>query len=397
MLREFLLVAAIAALGACAGAQAMSVPPPAGEYEVALYKTLAREGGNQFVSPFSLSAGFSLLYPGARGATAQEVAHVFGYDASAELEARQARDLSRTLQSSGVLTIANAAWAERSLALAPEYLQLVRDELGATIESVDFQNNANAVRLDINEWAAQHTQNRIQDLLRPNAVDNSTRLVLTNAVYFKAAWEDPFPVNSAEPGDFHAETGGAVTARFMTDMMDLPYIENSRFQAVLLDYEGEQFAMAVFLPRENSSLRAFEERLTGARLRDWLADLNDAEESFTYVTMPRVRIESDYDLVPTLQSLGAREVFGPQADLSGLFVAAPQLHVDTVVQKTFLNIDEEGTEAAAATAEAIQVTGSRIVTDPNVFTADRPFFIVLFHKPTNTILFMGRVASPEAP
>lgn len=403
--RALLVSAASAALAGCSSQTPATSPRPAaqplpvtsapGAFDIGLYREVAAAPGNQFVSPFSVASAFALLYPGARGQTASEIAATFGFDASAAAQARQTRTLALTLtaQAGGSeLSIANAAWVERTMALRAEYARMVHDELGATIEAVDFIANQAAALRRINAWAAHETHDRIPEILTNR--DPSRRLVLTNAVYFKGKWSDPFSANATQDGDFHAASGATERARLMRQVTRARYFEDEGFQAAEFDYDDGEFGLAVFLPRERAGLAAFESGLTGARLDDWLQRLATAAPARLNVTLPKVRLNADYDLVRQLQSLGLRIAFTDSADFSGV-TEQTTLAVSAVIHKTFLAIDEEGTEAAAVTAIDMRATAAPMQPEapPIEFRADHPFFIVLRHRRTAARLFLGRIAN----
>lgn len=406
--RALLCSAAAATLAGCAApsepdaALPVTQPPPSpimpplpDAFDIALYKTLAARSGNQFVSPYSILTAFTLLYPGARGPTAAEMASVFGFDptvATQVANARAVRDALAAQTGGSEFTTANAAWVEASMALDAEYARTIRDQLGATIETVPFIANQGQALRTINAWAARETHDRIPEVLTDP--DPARRLVLTNAVYFKGKWASPFSANATRDGDFFAETGATQRARLMRQIMHARYYEGEGFQAAEFEYDSGEFALAVFLPRARDGLAAFERQLMGATLDRWLTDLDAATSARLDVTLPKVEMRTDYDLVPELQAMGLRLAFTAAADFSGV-TQAEALAISAVIHKTFLAIDEEGTEAAAVTVIDMEATAAPMGPPPPPpieFKADHSFFIVLRHKRTNTKLFMGRVA-----
>lgn len=405
MLRNTLapLVLALSAIALPAAAQEARVSPGARAFDIALYRELAKQPGNVFVSPYSVSSAFSLLYPGARGQSAQEIARTFGFDADRAAATAHARALSDGLRirdndEEMHLTIANAAWVERTMALKPDYASAIRDQLGATIEPLNFIGDPQGSLDRINAWAARQTNDRIPSIL--SNPDPLRRLVLTNAVYFNGHWLGQFNAGDTKDGVFHG-LAGDVPARLMRKTeTERRYFFTSTFQAVDLDYydgSGAPLAMSIFLPTPRSNLARFEANLTPERLDGWLRQFDEQEtngqETYLNITLPKVRMNAEYELSPSLKAMGVRSIFTEGvADLSG--IADQQLAVSAVVHKTFLNIDEEGTEAAAVTAVDIIVTSARLRAHPPIeFVADRPFFFVIRHKATGAILFMGRVAT----
>lgn len=405
MLRRTLLVSvASMALWGCAGApqaegevSAPRLPLTSDDFDVALYRQIAAQPGNQFVSPYSVSAAFSLLYPGARGDTASEMASVFGFNASQSAATQAARAKADALrnQSGGCdLSIANAAWVERSMQLDADYARNVSEGLGATIEALDFIHQPVESLNTINAWAARNTHDRIPQIL--SNPDPSRRLVLTNAIYFKGDWSSQFRANNTHDGPFHPASGADTTAHLMHQTQHARYFEEPSFQAAEFDYGDGTFALAVVLPRERAGLTAFENALTGAALRRHLQRLSTAEYTRLAVTLPKLEMNASYDLIPPLASVGLRRAFAG-ADFSGV-THQETLAISAVVQKTFLAIDEKGTEAAAVTAIDMVATAARPTPEapPIPFVADHPFFIVLHHKPSSTLLFLGRVATVGA-
>ena len=403
--RALLLSAACAGASACASAGAPTPPQPQptpapiltplpDTFDLGLYRALAAPGGNQFVSPYSVLSAFALLYPGARGQTAAEMAATFGFDANVAapiVRTRALRDALAAQTGRSEFTTANAAWVERTMALSAAYARTIREELGATIEAVPFIANQTAALRTINAWAARETRDRIPEILTRE--DPARRLVLTNAVYFKGQWQQQFSANATHDGDFFAEGGATQRARLMHKVLRTPYYEGEGFQAAEFLYDDGAFSLAVFLPRTRDGLAAFERQLMGSTLDRWLTDLDTAERPRLDVTLPKVEMRTDYDLVPQLQALGLRLAFMDGADFSGV-TEQERLAVSAVIHKTFLAIDEEGTEAAAVTAIDMRATAAMPQPEapPIEFRADHPFFIVLRHKPTGTKLFMGRVA-----
>lgn len=406
--RSLLLSATAMALCACAAPAPanpetpdapvgpVTVDPSDSAFDTALYRAVASQPGNQFISPYSVSSAFALLYPGAAGETGAEIARVFGFDASAQVEAQQTRALADGLRAQAggsEFTVANAAWVERSMSLRSEYARTIRDTMGGTIEAVDFIRNQSAALRTINAWAARETRDRIPEIL--SEPDPTRRLVLTNAVYFKGKWSDQFAANATRDGDFFTGASSRVPARLMRQLTNARYFETPTFQAADFDYDDGAFALAVFLPRERTGLAAFESELNGVNLTSWMDQLATAEHPRLDLTLPKVEMRSDYSLVPQLQAMGLRIAFTEGADFSAI-TADEALAISDVIHKTFLAIDEEGTEAAAVTAIDMRTTSAMPGPPPPPpieFKADHPFFIVLHHKPTRARLFMGRVAT----
>ncbi len=404
--RSLLLSATALALCACVAPQPstpgdaptgpVTVDPSDTDFDTALYRAVAGSPGNQFVSPYSVSSAFALLYPGAGGETGAEIARVFGFDPSAQSEAQQTRALANALQSQtggSEFTVANAAWVERTMSLRPEYARMIRDEMGGVIEPVPFIANQPAALRQINQWAARETHDRITEII--TVPDPLRRLVLTNAVYFKGKWSDQFTANATRDGDFFTGAETRVRARLMRQLTNARYLETPTFQAADFDYDDGAFALAVFLPRERTGIAAFERELTGPNLTAWMQRLGAAERPRLDLTLPKVEMRADYTLNRELQAMGVNLAFTGAADFSAI-TDDEDLAISQVIHKTFLAIDEEGTEAAAVTAIDMVTTSAPVGPPPPPpieFKADHPFFIVLHHKPTGARLFLGRIST----
>ncbi|MFT3729238.1 MAG: serpin family protein [Terricaulis sp.] len=393
------IFAAAVTVGACAsaanaggGATTTEAPVRGSDYETSLYRQVARGDGNQLISPFSLKAAFALLYPGARGATADEMTGVFDFTGDDDPAGHEAR-LTQDLESSGVFKSADAVWIDRQFALAPDYAHAVRDTLHAQVEALDFHGAAESSRTHINSWVSAQTNARIPDLLPPGFITPDMQLVLTNAVYFKADWQQPFAVGSTHDAPFHPLTGPDQNARMMHSVRRVRYFEDDDFQAADFDFKDGRFALTIFLPRANAGLPALEQRLSGDRLHGWLNQINGADGARLDVNLPKLRLEQRYDLGAQLQAMGLHTTFTEAADFSGVS-ANPDLVVSRVVQNTFFAMDEVGVEAAAATGIGVVTTAMpRPEAPPIAFNADHPFLLVLRDRRTGTIAFMGRVTS----
>lgn len=366
-------------------------------FDANLYRAIATGPDNVFISPYSVESAFALLYPGARGNTAAEIAAAMGFAANPEAQITRSRAQAEALRAEtggSDFTTASAAWVERTMALRAAYARSIGDGLGATIEAVDFIADQQAALARINGWTAERTRDRIREII--SGVDPARRLVLTNAVYFKGRWSDPFPARATRDGSFFTQAGER-TASLMRQETRARYVEQEGFQAAEFDYDQGAFALSVFLPRQRDGLAQFEQRLTGAQLDQWLTQLDGADRVRLDVTLPKVTMESSYNLNAPLQALGVRAAFSnAAADLSG--IADASLVVSAVIQKTFLAIDEDGTVAAAVTGIDVAVTSAPVNPPPPPieFKADHPFFMVLRHRPSGVRLFLGRVANPAA-
>ncbi|MBU3921917.1 serpin family protein [Hyphomonas sp.] len=404
------MAATLLGLGACSTAPKL---PPQPEAQAALvsgsnafaenlYGELSHEPGNLFFSPVSISTAFGLLYPGAEGNTAAEIASVMGYTleesadfagAMGELHAELETD-----DETAKLRIANSAWVRTGEKLSADYLTAIQEKMAAEIRSIDF-SRAEAARKTINDWVLDYTNDRIGNLIPAEFIDpDLTNLVLVNAVWFKADWAQPFNAARTRKGEFLGRDGRKVPALYMNSLPRLRHHDSSRFHAVELDYSGDEFALAILLPKAPEDLPELEADLATGRIGRALDALASAEPVLVDLKIPKVTASASYQLAAPLQALGMRQVFTRGAELGGLFSSEHPYAVSNVVHKTFLEINEKGTEAAAATAIGVTISSARrLPHDPITFHATHPFLVILRHKPTGAILFIGRIEDPGIP
>lgn len=368
-----------------------------------LYDALDGKPGNVFVSPASVSGAFALLYPGAAGETADHMATLFGFDAvSPDMFPGAEQALSEAVVSdtdTAKLTIANAVWLRQGSTLQAPYRAAVADAMKAKVALVDFTQPAAAARL-INDWVEAHTNDKIKDLIPPSAIKPGlTQLILTNAVWFKADWKSPFKAEATSDGPFYAP-GGEITAKLMNQTLKKArHLSRDGYAALDLDYMGDDYVLTVILPDAQGGLAGVANAMTPASFTGLLADMDTAAEKRVHVVLPKVKIEADYQLNDVMIGLGLGDAFTADADFSGLIEGAGpgDLMISQVLHKTFLEIDEKGTEAAAATAIIMERAAIMVPEEePVEFRADHPFLIALRHKPTGTVMFMGRVEAPPA-
>ena len=362
-----------------------------------LYHALQQTGdGNVFYSPYSISSALAMTYAGARGETAQQMAATLHFTLPQERlhPAFNALDLALTSRGQGAqgqgfrLHLVNALWGQQGYAFRPEYLDTLAQNYGAGLRLVDFAHDPEAARATINDWVRQQTEGRIAHLLPPGSIDTLTRLALTNAVYFKAAWAAPFEKQRTTEGPFHLLDGGQVTVPLMHQTASLGYAAGEGFQAVELPYAGHELTMVILLPAPGQFER-FEETLNAERVQAILPRLNYRQVE---LTLPRFRLESSYDLKAPLAALGMPAAFDPaQADFSGMD-GKRDLYIGAALHKAFVSVDEAGTEAAAATAATMEQLA--MPTQPVKVTVDRPFIFFIRDRQTGAILFLGRMVRP---
>ena len=372
---------------------ATDVPASTLNFGVALYKQLAGERGNVFVSPVSLAGAFGPVAAGARGETRGAILGALAVPDGLDLHPQLGgllRGLERETPGT-TLSIANALWPQQGFAIRPEFLRVARTDYDATVEPLDYRASGAAAER-INAWVNRETRSRIPTIVTPDALGSLTRLVVTNAVYFLGDWADAFDVRATTQQPFFGPGGATRPVPLMARTDEYRLLETDAFQAVDLPYKDPRLSLSVFLPRARDGLSAFEAGLTDAGLRDALARLDAERPRDVRLHLPKFKAETSYSLIDPLTALGMGIAFDRnRADLRGIGDA--QLYISGVFHKTFLRIDEKGTEAAAATAVVVRTVSRR--PDPPVFRADHPFFLVLRDKTSGAVLFMGRIEAPQ--
>ncbi|NHN59412.1 MULTISPECIES: serpin family protein [Halorussus] len=367
-----------------------------------------QDAANLFVSPYSVSVAMAMTYAGARGETRTQMADALGYELdgenlhaafaalAAEFERRNAdgedasgRVMTEREKDAGPafeLTTANSAWGQEGYPFREAYLDLLDAYYRAGLQLADFSGAPEDARKRINAWVAEHTNDRIEDLLPRDSIDATTRLVLTNAVYFSARWRVPFSEEQTEPRPFTALDGTTVEVPTMHRSIETSYAAVGGHQLVELPYANEQTSMVVVLPAEGE-FEAFEEALTVDRLAIML---DRAEAALVDLALPKFEVESAFSLVEALRALGVEAAFSGNADFAGMVEGEGGLYLDDVVHQSFVTVDERGTEAAAATAAIIAESAPARQAE---MTVDRPFLFYIRDRPTETPLFAGRVTS----
>ncbi|OGN86833.1 MAG: hypothetical protein A2X23_02280 [Chloroflexi bacterium GWC2_73_18] len=364
-----------------------------------LYRRVARPGDNVVVSPASVAIALAMARAGARGETAAEMDAVLrslGADEHADWVNALDQALagrSGTFRDAGgqeldvTLRIANAPFAQRDMALLPAFLDALASRFGAGLRLVDYRRDAEAARRLINGWVSDQTEKRIPELLAPGVLSVDTRLTLVNAIYLKAPWLTPFGAEATTPGPFTRADGSRVDVPMMSLGASLSYAEGTGWRAVELPYVGGSLALTVIVPDD---LAAFEAKLTPELLAAVTGALGPRS---VQLALPRFGIDTAADLAEALAALGMPSAFDPaRADFSGI-TAEARLFISNVIHQANIDVDEKGTEAAAATAVVMVGTGAPA--EPVTLRVDRPFLFALRDLPTGAVLFLGRVADPS--
>lgn len=348
-----------------------------------LYRELARTPGNLVFSPLSISTALAMTLAGARGQTQHEIAAALGTPPDAAL----LDSLTRAGNASGdQLQFAQSLWVERGFPILPDFLHASENQFHAAPQPADFSANPESARDAINRWIADQTHGKITSLFAPGALTRSTRLALVSAVYFNGKWKSKFDPKSTSNAPFHSGTGPLQTP-FMNQTAHFPYAETADAQVLELPYAGGSLAFDVILPKTGKPLSTLEEALGADGLSAWLGRLQNKQVN---VSLPKFRAESSFSLQPALTALGMAGAFTTAADFSGID-GKRDLYLSQAVHKAFIDVAEEGTEAAAATGMAISLTA---FAPPTVFRADRPFLYLIRDTATGAVLFVGRLDRP---
>ncbi len=417
---NLLVAIALLALPGCGGASAIAksgkervTSPDVAETELAglvagnsmfaldLYQVLREEGGNLFYSPYSISLALAMTYAGARGETERQMADTLHFTLPQDRlhPAFNALDLELAGRGEGAegkdgqgfrLNIVNAIWGQRGYKFLREFLDVLAENYGAGLRLLDFVKAPEESRITINDWVSDQTEGRIEDLIPQGEIDALTRLVLANAIYFNAAWLNPFEEERTQDGPFFLLDGGQVTVPMMHQTERFPYAEGEGYQAVEIPYDGSELSMVVLLPRPGE-FEAFEGSLNAARVDAVLKELAHKQVA---LTLPKFEFESGFRLVEALAAMGMPVAFPDDADFSGM-TGNLDLLISAVIHKAFVSVDEAGTEAAAATAVVMEMKAAR-PTEPVEMTVDRPFVFLIRDIQSGAILFVGRVVNPSA-
>ena len=367
------------------------------QFALDLYQTLKDEGDNLVYSPLSISLALAMTYAGARGETEQQMADTLNFNlGQAELHpafnwldyqlAQREDFVKRNDDEELQLNVVNAIWGQLDYEFLVDFLDVLAENYGAGLRGLDFINQPDESRITINDWVSEQTEGRIEDLIPQGAINPMTHLVLTNAIYFNATWQHLFFEESTYDDTFYLLDGSQISVEMMHQVEQLGYTEGSGYQAVELKYSGSEVSMVILLP-EADSFEAFESSLDADKLNGIIDNIKDTRVT---LSMPRFSFNSDFKLANILSDMGMADAFSGQADFSGM-TNVEELFIDDVVHKAFISVDENGTEAAAATA--VIMAGAAPMETASI-DVNSPFIFLIRDIPTNSVLFMGRVLNP---
>ena len=363
-----------------------------------LYQALSGENGNLFYSPHSISLALAMTYAGAQDETEQQMNDTLHFILSQNRLHPAFNWLDIELGSRGEgaegkdgegfrLNIVNAIWGQKDYEFLSEFLDILAENYGAGLRPLDFIKAPEQSRITINDWVSEQTEGRIEDLIPQGLIHSLTRLVLTNAIYFNAAWQYPFEESMTKDGPFYLLDGSKVTVPMMKQTENFGYTGGEGYQAVELPYDGRELSMVILLPRKDN-FEQFEGSLD-YQLVDPL--LKALEYQRVNLKMPKFKFDSELGLSDTLAAMGMPVAFSASADFSGM-TGNRELFIQEVVHKAFVSVDEAGTEAAAATA--VIMPASMPPREPIEVNVDRPFIFLIRDIETGSLLFMGRVLNP---
>ena len=358
-------------------------------YEISFYRELAKRPGNIFAGPYSLEMAMAMAQAGARGQTAKEFANVLGNNPASGLAAPAGDGLT--------FEVANALWAQRELALKSDYLAAIRARFSGSVGTLNFSAPTSAADA-MNRWASDKTHGRIQSVVSPAALSSDTRLVLTDAVYFKGVWESPFAAGDTHRELFDLASGREVQTDTMHQTSNFEIYLGKGFKLLVMYFKGgaEPVQMVILLPDKPNGLPALETKLNATSLDGWISN---AKERLVDVALPKFTHANTVQLRDVVSSMGLADAFSTtQADFSGIApLTRPRLHLSDVIQSVFVDLNESGAEAAAVTAVTMTMATARWgeISNPSVpFIADHPFLYLIRDEKTDDILFIGRMEDP---
>jgi serpin B len=365
-----------------------------------LYQALREKDGNLFYSPHSISLALAMTYAGARGDTENQMGDALRFLLPQDRLHAAFNSLDLELASRGEgaegkddegfrLHIINAIWGQKDYKFLSTYLDMLAENYGAGLRILDFMKEPEQSRMTINDWVSEQTEERIKDLIPQGAIDELTRLVLTNAIYFNAAWQYPFDEDATSEGDFFLLNGDKVTVPMMRQTASFGYTVEDGYQALELPYDGRELSMVILMP-EQGKFASFEASLSRQLVDSIIQKIGYRQVA---LSIPKFEYKSSFGLKQPLTTLGMEDAFIPEAaDFSGMD-GRRDLFIQDVLHKAFVSVDEAGTEAAAATAVIVGTTS--MPPEPIEVKIDRPFIYLIRDIKTGTVLFVGRVLNPN--
>jgi len=364
-------------------------------FAVDLYQKLCESDGNIFFSPYSISTALAMTYAGARGNTEKQMAKTLKFSlGQKKLHAAFAvieKNLNALSKAGNVkLSVANSLFPQSGYKFLDAYTALIKKHYGVTITPVNYKSATEQARKTINKWVEKKTQDKIKELIQPKILDTLTRLVLVNAIYFKGNWKTQFKKSKTKKAPFHLTAKKTIQVPTMTQKHKFRYAETKTLKLLELPYQGSELSMIILLPKKVDGLKQLESALSVTNLKSWTKRLRDKE---VRVFLPKFKMTSMFSLGDSLAAMGMPEAFDDKkANFAGMDGKPDWLYIAAVIHKAFVEVNEEGTEAAAATAGIMK--GRGVSLGPPTFRADHPFIFMIKEIHTGGILFMGRVTDP---
>lgn len=361
------------------------------QFALELYSELKDERGNIFYSPYSISTALAMTYEGAQGQTATEMQSVLHFpkdDIMRRSALARIQNIINKKDKEYKLSTANALWAQEDYQFLEDYTNTVEQYYSGKVTNLNFKTETEKSRQIINSWVEAQTNNKIKDLIPQGKLNPMTKLVLTNAIYFKGDWVKEFDKKKTREQDFRVTPSNIVKVPMMSltgKEAEFNYAETDTLQILEMPYKGEELSMLILLPKED--LSSLEEEISADKLAEWKAMLREQQVN---VYMPKFKFETKYFMSETLKKMGMPTAFSDNADFSGMD-STKNLFIKFVIHQAFVEVNEEGTEAAAATAVGMEVTSAM---PSNFFRADHPFIFIIQEKSTGNILLLGRVMNP---
>lgn len=362
-------------------------------YSLDLYRQLKTDNENLFFSPLSTYYALLIGYEGAQHKTKQEFESVLHIKDSKLLSdfPTFSKSLMSMVDNSNTLTISNSIWLQKELTVKADYKQAITQKYLSDLKTVDFKQKVVASN-DVNNWVTDKTNGRIKNIVSPDVIDDNTRLIISNAIYFIGKWADEFNKDITKPAVFYSIDNSTLEIDFMLKTEYLSYYENNDFQFVSKPYKGNDKSFCIILPKKQNGLVAIEKELTHSTLETMLTSTNN---TYVRLSIPTFKLETHYSLIEPFKALGLDKAFKPEADFSGITTQEP-LMINGVTHKAYIEINEKQTKAAAATSIMGRIAGLEIVgmPVPIVFKADHPFVFLIVDNKTKGILFIGRYVRP---
>lgn len=397
-MKNVLLSAALSTLMAipafgCNGEKSMNnVSEANNDFAVKVYHQIREDEGNVFISPYSITSALAMTYAGADGNTAKEMADVLSI-ASIENPHEQYLQLRKKLEAtkSVKLHVANSLWPQKGYTFLKKYLSFTKEKYDVSITPVDYKKKTDKARIQINKWVSEKTMEKIPELIPSGTLNALTKMVLVNAIYFKGDWDKPFKKSATTTESFYKLDGSSVKTKLMFKNEKFNYKEELGLQIVEMPYTDENISMVVLLPNKKDGIKDLEKALTTENLQKWTSGLSQRKLNLHF---PKFTLESGFLMGKKLAEMGMGSAFSPgSADFSKMDGKKNNLFIGDVIHKTFIAVDEEGTEAAGATAVVMRAYATRPEEVP-AFRADHPFLYLIMERSTNTVLFLGRFSEP---